>query len=149
MKKILQLVLALTVISAICAAVLALVNSKTKDRIASLTAEKTANAAKAVLPADVKATDTRPDPARDADHSAGHTDHSTVGTDHGTVRTGHGTVRTDHGPCRSAACRSTACRSAACRSAAGQSRSGRPGYSGRSGRRHYLLITQSRFFTGG
>ena len=63
MKKILQLVLALTVISAVCAAVLAFVNSKTKDRIASLTAEKTANAAKAVLPADVKATDTRTDPA--------------------------------------------------------------------------------------
>ena len=63
MKKILQLVLALTVISAICAAVLALVNSKTKDRIASLTAEKTATAAKAVLPSDVKATDVRPDPA--------------------------------------------------------------------------------------
>ena len=63
MKKILQLVLALTVISAICAAVLALVNSKTKDRIASLTAEKTANAAKAVLPSDVKAVDIRPDPA--------------------------------------------------------------------------------------
>jgi electron transport complex protein RnfG len=62
MKKILQLVLALTVISAICAAVLALVNSKTKDRIASLTAEKTANAAKAVLPSEVAATDTRPDP---------------------------------------------------------------------------------------
>ena len=62
MKKILQLVLALTVISAICAAVLALVNSKTKDRIASLTAEKTANAAKAVLPSDVKVTDIRPDP---------------------------------------------------------------------------------------
>ena len=63
MKKIVQLVAALTIISAICAAVLAFVNSKTKDRIASLTAEKTANAAKAVLPADVKATDTRPDPA--------------------------------------------------------------------------------------
>ena len=62
MKKIVQLVLALTVISAICAAVLALVNSKTKDRIASLTAEKTANAAKAVLPSDVKVTDIRPDP---------------------------------------------------------------------------------------
>ena len=63
MKKILQLVLALTVISAVCAAVLAFVNSKTKDRIASLTAEKTANAAKAVLPSDVKAVDVRPDPA--------------------------------------------------------------------------------------
>ena len=63
MKKIVQLVAALTIISAICAAVLALVNSKTKDRIASLTAEKTANAAKAVLPSDVKATDIRPDPA--------------------------------------------------------------------------------------
>ena len=62
MKKILQLVLALTVISAICAAVLALVNSKTKDRIASLTAEKTANAAKAVLPSDVKAVEARLDP---------------------------------------------------------------------------------------
>ena len=57
MKKIVQLVAALTIISAICAAVLALVNSKTKDRIASLTAEKTANAAKAVLPSDVKDTD--------------------------------------------------------------------------------------------
>ena len=54
MKKIVQLVAALTIISAICAAVLALVNSKTKDRIASLTAEKTANAAKAVLPSDVR-----------------------------------------------------------------------------------------------
>ncbi len=63
MKKIVQLVAALTIISAICAAVLALVNSKTKDRTASLTAEKTANAAKTVLPADVKATDVRPDPA--------------------------------------------------------------------------------------
>ncbi len=63
MKNILQLVLALTVISAICAAVLAFVNSKTKDRIASLTAEKTANAAKTVLPSDVMATDTRPDPS--------------------------------------------------------------------------------------
>ena len=63
MKKILQLVLALTVISAICAAVLAFVNSKTKDRIASLTAEKTANAAKTVLPSDVVATDARPDPS--------------------------------------------------------------------------------------
>ena len=63
MKKIVQLVAALTIISAICAAVLAFVNSKTKDRIASLTAEKTANAAKAVLPSDVKATDVRPDPA--------------------------------------------------------------------------------------
>ena len=66
MKKIVQLVAALTIISAICAAVLALVNSKTKDRIASLTAEKTANAAKTVLPADVKATDVRPDPANPA-----------------------------------------------------------------------------------
>ena len=63
MKKILQLVLALTVMSAVCAAVLAFVNSKTKGRIASLAAEKTANAAKAVLPSDVKATDVRPDPA--------------------------------------------------------------------------------------
>lgn len=63
MKKILQLVLALTAISAICAAVLAIVNSRTKDRIASLAAEKTANAAKAVLPSGVKATDTRPDPS--------------------------------------------------------------------------------------
>ena len=62
MKKILQLVLALTAMSAICAAVLALVNSRTKDRIAGLAAEKAANAAKAVLPPDVKAADTRPDP---------------------------------------------------------------------------------------
>ena len=63
MKKILQLVLALTVISAVCAAVLALVYSVTRDRIASLVADKTTRAAADVLPSGVKAFATRPDPA--------------------------------------------------------------------------------------
>lgn len=66
MKKIVQLVAALTAISAICAAVLALVNNRTKDRIAGLAAEKTAAAAKAVLPSGATVLDVRPDPS-DAD----------------------------------------------------------------------------------
>jgi len=63
MKKILQLVLSLTIISAVCAAVLAAVNAVTKDRIAGLAALKANNAAKAVLPDGVSAIDVREDPA--------------------------------------------------------------------------------------
>lgn len=63
MKKILQLVLSLTIISAVCAAVLAVVNSITKERIANLATLKANNAAKAVLPKGVVALDTRKDPA--------------------------------------------------------------------------------------
>ena len=62
MKKILQLVLALTAISAVCAAVLALVNDITKGRIASLVAAKTTRAAADVLPG-AQTFETRPDPA--------------------------------------------------------------------------------------
>ena len=61
--KILKLVLSLTIISAVCAAVLAVVNDITKARIENLAALKANNAAKAVLPKDVKAIDTRADPA--------------------------------------------------------------------------------------
>ena len=63
MKKILQLVVSLTIISAVCAAVLAFVNKCTKDRIANLTTEKTAAAAKAVLPSSVTALDKKSDPS--------------------------------------------------------------------------------------
>ena len=63
MKKILHLVLSLTVISAVCAAVLAAVNAVTKDRIAGLAALKANAAAKAVLPAGVQAIEVREDPA--------------------------------------------------------------------------------------
>ena len=63
MKKILHLVLSLTAISAVCAAVLAAVNVVTKDRIAGLAALKANAAAKAVLPAGVLAIDVREDPA--------------------------------------------------------------------------------------
>ena len=63
MKKILQLVVSLTIISAVCAAVLAYVNKCTKDRIANLTTEKTAAAAKAVLPSSVTALDKKADPS--------------------------------------------------------------------------------------
>ena len=63
MKKILQLVVSLTIISAVCAAVLAFVNKCTKDRIANLTTEKTAAAAKAVLPSSVTALDKKTDPS--------------------------------------------------------------------------------------
>lgn len=63
MKKILQLVVSLTIISAVCAAVLAYVNMCTKDRIANLTTEKTAAAAKAVLPSSVTALDKKADPS--------------------------------------------------------------------------------------
>ncbi len=63
MKKTLQLVLSLTLISAVCAAVLAIVNSATKERIANLATLKANNAARAVLPATVKAIVPREDPA--------------------------------------------------------------------------------------
>lgn len=63
MKKILQLILSLTLISAVCAAVLAVVNNATKERIANLASLKANNAARAVLPASVKAIDPVKDPA--------------------------------------------------------------------------------------
>lgn len=62
MKKILQLVLSLTIISAVCAALLAVVNSVTKDPIKNIATLKANNAARAVLPKGVKAIDTREDP---------------------------------------------------------------------------------------
>ena len=63
MKKILQLSLSLTLISAVCAAVLAIVNNATKERIANLATLKANNAARAVLPASVKAIEPVKDPA--------------------------------------------------------------------------------------
>lgn len=54
MKKILQLVLSLTIIAAVCAAVLATVNSVTKEQIATIKVRATQNAAKLVMPASVK-----------------------------------------------------------------------------------------------
>ena len=63
MKKILQLILSLTLISAVCAAVLAIVNNATKERIANLATLKANNAARAVLPANVKAIVPCEDPA--------------------------------------------------------------------------------------
>ena len=59
MKKTLQLVLSLTLISAVCAAVLAIVNAATKERIANLATLKANAAARAVLPTAVKAIDSR------------------------------------------------------------------------------------------
>lgn len=63
MKKIFQLILSLTLISAVCAAVLAIVNNATKERIANLATLKANNAARAVLPASVKAIEPVKDPA--------------------------------------------------------------------------------------
>ena len=54
MKKIAQLVLSLTVIAAVCAAVLATVNAVTKDQIATIKTRATQNAARLVMPASVK-----------------------------------------------------------------------------------------------
>lgn len=54
MKKVLQLILSLTIISAVCAAVLAIVNNATKERIANLASLKAQNAAREVLPAGAK-----------------------------------------------------------------------------------------------
>ena len=50
MKKIQQLILSLTLISAVCAAVLAIVNNATKERIASLGKLKAEKAARDVMP---------------------------------------------------------------------------------------------------
>ena len=55
--------LSLTTISAVCAAVLAVVNSVTKERIANIATLKANNAARAVLPATVKAIVPMQDPA--------------------------------------------------------------------------------------
>ncbi|MGN0846734.1 MAG: RnfABCDGE type electron transport complex subunit G [Kiritimatiellia bacterium] len=61
--KILSLVLPLTLIAGICAAVLAVVNAVTKGPIANIASLKANAAARAVLPAGTKAIDTRTDPA--------------------------------------------------------------------------------------
>ena len=61
--KILKLVLPLTIIAAICAAVLSLVNDITKAPIANIATLKANAAAKAVLPEGVQAIDTKEDPA--------------------------------------------------------------------------------------
>lgn len=53
MNKTLQLVVSLTVIAAICASILATVNTVTKDQIATLKARSVQNAAKIVLPKSV------------------------------------------------------------------------------------------------
>lgn len=63
MKKILQLVLSLTIISAVCAGLLAVVNSVTEAPIRNIAVLKANKAARAVLPPGVKAIDTREDPA--------------------------------------------------------------------------------------
>ena len=54
MKKIVQLVVSLTVIAGVCAAVLATVNAVTKDQIATIKVRATQNAARMVMPATVK-----------------------------------------------------------------------------------------------
>ena len=61
--KILKLVLPLTIIAAICAAVLSLVNDITKVPIANIATLKANAAAMAVLPKGIKIIDTREDPA--------------------------------------------------------------------------------------
>ena len=61
--KILKLVLPLTIIAAICAAVLSLVNDITKAPIANIATLKANAAAKAVLPEGVQAIDAKEDPA--------------------------------------------------------------------------------------
>ena len=53
MKKSLSLILSLTIISAVCAGVLAYVNGLTKDAIAQMMITKTTDAAKAVMPSGV------------------------------------------------------------------------------------------------
>ena len=50
MKKIIQLVISLTTISAVCAAVLATVNAITKTQIAAIREKAAQNAAKAIMP---------------------------------------------------------------------------------------------------
>ncbi len=54
MKKILQLVTSLTLISAVCAAILATVDAVTKDQIANIQKQSTVNAAKLVMLPSVK-----------------------------------------------------------------------------------------------
>ena len=63
MKNILKLLLPLTAISAVCAAVLAVVDSFTRLPIANIATLKANRAAQAVMPAGVKALVARPDPA--------------------------------------------------------------------------------------
>jgi electron transport complex protein RnfG len=58
MKKIVSLVVSLTVIAGVCAAVLAYVNELTKEPIAQMLVKKTVEAAKAVLPEGTAAVDT-------------------------------------------------------------------------------------------
>ena len=55
MKKMIGLVVSLTVIAGVCAAVLAYVNTITKDPIAEMLVKKTFESAKAVMPAGVEA----------------------------------------------------------------------------------------------
>ena len=54
MKKIVQLVVSLTIISGVCAAILAAVNAVTKDQIASIKTRAVLNAARLVMPASAK-----------------------------------------------------------------------------------------------
>lgn len=54
MGKIFKLTFCLTVIAAICAAVLAYVNASTKDAIKAIRAKQTLDAARAVMPSDVE-----------------------------------------------------------------------------------------------
>lgn len=61
--KTIKLILSLTLISAVCAALLAFVNSVTEGPIRNIAALKANRAARAVLPPGVKAIDTRTDPA--------------------------------------------------------------------------------------
>lgn len=63
MKNMLKLILPLTAISAVCAAVLAVVDSLTRLPIANIATLKANRAAQAVMPAGVKALAPRPDPA--------------------------------------------------------------------------------------
>lgn len=63
MKNMLKLLLPLTAISAVCAAVLAVVDSFTRLPIANIATLKVNRAAQAVMPADVKALVARADPA--------------------------------------------------------------------------------------
>lgn len=63
MKNMLKLILPLTLISAVCAAVLAVVDSVTRLPIANIATLKANRAAQAVMPAGVKALAPRPDPA--------------------------------------------------------------------------------------
>ncbi len=65
MKKIVQLVVSLTVISGVCAAVLATVNKVTKEQIATIMVRAEMNAAKVVMPSSVKAVEKVSDAAGD------------------------------------------------------------------------------------